>query len=182
MTRIHDVLVQLVEIPGLLSGAHEDRGGGRALLGVLRGGDAIVLCHDAAHPEELDTIRAELAAAGIEKPTLVVATKTDETPAPAGSLGVSVLDDESLDRLRDAIWALTGLVRVWVRKPGEEQAEAVPLHPPATVADVAHAIHHELGRTCIGARVWGPSARFDAQRVGRGHVVADGDVIEVLTR
>ncbi len=84
VTRIHDVLVQLVEIPGLLSGAHEDRGGGRALLGVLRGGDAIVLCHDAAHPEELDTIRAELAAAGIDKPMLVVATKTDETPAPDG--------------------------------------------------------------------------------------------------
>jgi small GTP-binding protein len=181
-TRIHDVLVQLVEIPGLIEGAHEDRGGGRALLGVLRGGDAIVLCHDAAHPEELETIRAELAAAGIEKPTLVVATKTDEAPEPNGSLGVSVLDDESLDRLREAIWALTGLVRVWVRKPGEDDAEAVPLHPPATVADVAHAIHDELGRSCIGARVWGPSARFEAQRVGRGHVVADGDVVEVLAR
>ena len=83
---------------------------------------------------------------------------------------------------RDAIWALTGLVRVWVRKPGEAEAEAVPLEPPATVADVAAAIHHELGRTCVGARVWGPSARFEAQRVGRGHVVAAGDVVEVLTR
>src|SRR3954467_223792 len=50
LTRIHDVLVQLVEIPGLIEGAHEDRGGGRALLGVLRGADAIVLCHDAARP------------------------------------------------------------------------------------------------------------------------------------
>src|SRR6476620_2790270 len=35
LTRIHGVLVQLVEIPGLISGAAEDRGGGRALLGVL---------------------------------------------------------------------------------------------------------------------------------------------------
>src|SRR4029077_19656643 len=41
LTRIRGVLVQLVEIPGLIEGAHEDRGGGRALLGVLRGADAI---------------------------------------------------------------------------------------------------------------------------------------------
>ena len=48
LTRIRGVLVQLVEIPGLIEGAGEDRGGGRALLGVLRGADAIVFCHDAA--------------------------------------------------------------------------------------------------------------------------------------
>jgi hypothetical protein len=36
LTRIHGALVQLVEIPGLIEGAAEDRGGGRALLGVLR--------------------------------------------------------------------------------------------------------------------------------------------------
>src|SRR6186713_1622053 len=44
LTRIGGVLVQLVEIPGLIEGAHEDRGGGRALLGVLRFADAIVYC------------------------------------------------------------------------------------------------------------------------------------------
>ncbi|MDQ3822833.1 MAG: 50S ribosome-binding GTPase, partial [Actinomycetota bacterium] len=36
LTRIGGVLVQLVEIPGLIGGASEGRGGGRALLGVLR--------------------------------------------------------------------------------------------------------------------------------------------------
>src|SRR3954463_12409412 len=47
LTRIGGVLVQLVEIPGLIDGAADDRGGGRALLGVLRGADAMVLCQDA---------------------------------------------------------------------------------------------------------------------------------------
>src|SRR4051794_24920671 len=79
LTRIHGVLVQLVEIPGLIEGAAEDRGGGRALLGVLRGADAIVLCHDATEPAAtLQAIQVELEAAAIAKPTLLAVTKLDE--------------------------------------------------------------------------------------------------------
>src|SRR5580765_3650181 len=62
LTRIGGVLVQLVEIPGLIEGAHEGRGGGRALLGVLRNADAIVYCHAADRPlAELEAVRAEVA-------------------------------------------------------------------------------------------------------------------------
>jgi ribosome-interacting GTPase 1 len=69
LTRIGGVLVRLVEIPGLLEGAADDRGGGRALLGVLRGADAIVYCCAlTAAPAELAVLRREVAAAGIEKP------------------------------------------------------------------------------------------------------------------
>src|SRR5579884_815820 len=49
-TRLGGVLVQLVEIPGLIEGAAEDRGGGRALLGVLRAADAVVYCADVTAP------------------------------------------------------------------------------------------------------------------------------------
>src|SRR6266498_3484836 len=69
VTRIAGVHVHLVEIPGLLEGAGDDRGGGRALLGVLRGADAIVLCQDvSAATDELQQVRAELAQAGISRP------------------------------------------------------------------------------------------------------------------
>jgi small GTP-binding protein len=183
LTRIRGVLVQLVEIPGLIDGASVDRAGGRPLLGVIRGADAVLLCHDASRPhEELDVIRRELERAGIEKPTLVVATKVDEAPAPQGTLGVSVLDDGTLDRLREELWALTGLVRVFLRKPGDEDVEPLALRPPATIATVARAIHAEVERECRGAHISGPSARFAGQRVGRAHVVADGDTIEIVTR
>jgi len=67
LTRIGGVLVQLVEIPGLIEGAHEDRGGGRALLGVLRNADAIVFCHAANEPPAaLEVVRREVAAAAID--------------------------------------------------------------------------------------------------------------------
>lgn len=183
LTRIRGVLIQLVEIPGLIEGAHEDRGGGRALLGVLRGADGIVLCHDASRPhDELEVIRHELALAEIDLPTLVVATKVDEAPAPEGSLGVSVLDEASLELLREAIWGLTGLIRVFLRKPGDAESEPFALEPPATVADVAHTIHYDVAEACRGARIWGPSVRFDGQRVGREHMVADDDTIEIVMR
>jgi ribosome-interacting GTPase 1 len=51
-----------------------------------------------------------------------------------------------------------------------------------TVVDVADATHHELAGGCRGTGIRGASARFDGQRVGRGHVLADGDVVEALDR
>jgi ribosome-interacting GTPase 1 len=48
------------------------------------------------------------------------------------------------------------------------------------VADVADSVHHELGESFSGARVWGPSARFEGQRVGREHQVQDTDTVEIL--
>ena len=182
-TRLGGVLVQLVEIPGLLEGAADDRGGGRALLGVLRNADAILWCHACDRPlEELETIRGEVAAAGIELPWLLAATKCDEAPPPKHPelrvLPVSVLDDASLDRLREELWAMTGLVRVHLRDGGDP----VALQPPATVLDVADTIHHELRERCAGARVWGPSARFPGQQVGREYELSDGDTVEILDR
>ena len=91
---------------------------------------------------------------------------------------VSVLDDASLDRLREELWAMTGLVRVHLRDGGSP----VALRPPATVLDVADTIHHELRERCTGARIWGPSARFEGQQVGSQHELRDGDTVEVLSR
>jgi small GTP-binding protein len=191
LTRIRGVLVQLVEIPGLIAGAGEDRGGGRALLGVLRGADAIVFCHDAsAAPDELETVMAEVRAAGIERPAILAATKVDEADDAVlerlRALGlemvpVSVLDDESLETFRAALWRLTGLIRIFLRKHGEDVSEAVALRPPATVADAARSVHHQLEERCLGANVWGPSARFEGQRVGREHDLADEDVGEIIS-
>jgi small GTP-binding protein len=189
---IHGIPVQLVEIPGLIEGATKDRGGGRALLGVLRGADAIVFCHDATAPlQPLRQVLAEVRAAGIDRPALLTATKLDEAGTSALErlratvpqlpvMGVSILDDASLDAFREAVWGLTGLVRVFTRRPGSPQADPLAVRAGATVEDVAERLHGELAGSCRGARVWGPSGRFPGQRVGREHAVLEGDVIEVL--
>ena len=192
LTRIGGVLVQLVEIPGLIEGATEDRGGGRALLGVLRSADAIVYCTRAnADPDELLPVRAEVALAGIDKPAFLAATRADEASNDAVErhkaafpdlevVPVSVIDEASLDAFRDAVWRLTGLIRVYLRTAGQTDPEPLALEPGATVEDVAEWVHHDLAASFIGARVWGPSARFDGQRVGRDYAVQDGDTVEIL--
>jgi small GTP-binding protein len=193
LTSIKGLPVQLVEIPGLIGGAGEDRGGGRALLGVLRGADAIVYCHDASAPvEALVRVRAEVVAAGIDEPSILAATKADEADEEAierirsavpgiDVVAVSVLDDRTLVAFREAVWRLTGLIRIFTRKPGSADADPMALPPGSTIADVAAALHNDLRAECRGARVWGPSARFDGQLVGRDHRLADEDVIEVIT-
>jgi small GTP-binding protein len=192
LTRIGGVLVQLVEIPGLLSGAVEGRGGGRALLGVLRSADAIVYCLDVAEPyEALQEVRNEVALAGIDLPSMLAATKMDE--ANEGDLaalqaavsdlsvvGVSIIDDESLVAFKEAVWKLTGLIRVYLRLNKHMDEEPLAMEPGATIIDVATKVHKELGATFRGARIWGPSARFDGQQVGRDHPVQDGDSVEII--
>jgi small GTP-binding protein len=193
ITRIEGIEIQLVEIPGLIAGAARGRGGGRALLGVLRRADAMVLCHDARQPpDRLLTIRTELADARIELKSLVAATRHDEATAAdlaalqvavpdQDVLAVSVLDDDSLVTLRRRIWGLTGLIRIHPVRGRSADGPPMAFHPPVTVAEVAHAIHHELGRLCAGAHVTGPSAKFAGQRVGRSHGLLDGDQVEILT-
>jgi small GTP-binding protein len=192
LTRINGVLVQLVEIPGLIGGASDDRGGGRALLGVLRFADAIVFCARASYPtDELDAVMNEVDISGIEKPAILAATRADEatnadfdrlrTAYPELKLvPVSVIDPDSLDSLRQAIWAMTGLIRVYLRTSNVTAEEPAALPEGATVADVAESVHSELGETFTGARIWGPSARFEGQKVGREHVVQDTDTVEIL--
>jgi small GTP-binding protein len=192
LVRIGGVLVQFVEIPGLIEGAAEDRGGGRALLGVLRRADAIIFCQEAAGATEgLRVVMREVAVAGIEKPAFVAATKADEVDegdlerlrtefAGLTVLPVSIIDDDSLEALKSAAWGLTGLIRVYLRRGYETDEEPLALPEGASVVDAAAAIHKDLAAGFKGARIWGPSARFPGQQVGREHAVAEGDVIEVL--
>jgi small GTP-binding protein len=192
LTRINGVLIQLVEIPGLIGGASDDRGGGRALLGVLRSADAIVFCARGSYPpDELEAVRAELVAAEIDKPAILAVTRADEATGAEIDLlraafpdlevvAVSVLDPATLDNLRDQIWRMTGLIRVYLRSNGSTDAEPLALPEGATVADVAESVHSDLGATFSGARIWGPTARFEGQKVGREHVVQDTDTVEIV--
>ncbi|HEX6984489.1 MAG TPA: GTPase [Planctomycetaceae bacterium] len=91
------------------------------------------------------------------------------------------LDDRAdCERLRDAIYAALNVIRVYTKAPGKPADKTAPFTLPVggTVEDLAAKVHDEIAAKLKFARVWGPSAR-DGQTVGREHVLADGDLVEL---
>ena len=79
LTRVGGVLVQLVEIPGLIEGAVIGSRRRTAAPRRAPGADAILFCHDAGAPvDELQAVMDEVSEADIERPAVIAATKSDE--------------------------------------------------------------------------------------------------------
>jgi len=212
---INGAQVQLVEIPGLIEGAREDRGHGRLYLGAAQDAQAflLILPLEAGGVTGFAQALAEVEDMVGGRPALVVGTKADlpeaeQVLAEASSrfpgrrvVAISVATGQGLEELRQAIWDMAGLMRVFSR---QEQAESSggrrPKRPirgdhPSTLGDrpfilphgstvegLASRIHHGLSEGLDKAVVWGPSARFPGQIVGRQHVLQDGDCVELLRR
>ncbi len=60
--------------------------------------------------------------------------------------------------------------------------EALIVRNNSTIEDVCDRIHRNLKESFKYALVWGASARHVPQRVGLGHVVADEDVVSIVTK
>jgi small GTP-binding protein len=181
--------VQLVEIPGLIEGAHEDKGGGKRLLGIIRGADGIILMHDLSRSsDEIRIVLAELEKSGIKKPFVIAANKIDlgteklerlkKDFSDEKIIPISVKQKTNLDMLRKEIWKLTGLIRVHT----QENGQPVALKKGATVKDLAEKIHKDFVKKFKYALLTGPSAKFPKQRVGLQHIVEDGDLVIFKTQ
>jgi len=183
-------LIQLVEIPGLIEGAAEGRGNGLAMLSALRVADACVYMV-ALQPHALHDLRlavVEVQKADISLPHIIVGTRLD-VPGSREVLGelreafpnvpvlaVSCTTGAGLDALRDHIWSLSGLMRVY---PAVDDADPFILPDGSTILDFAGAIHGELAEKVRTARIWGPSAKFPGQSAGVDHRLQDGDRVKL---
>ena len=87
---------------------------------------------------------------------------------------------ESVAALRDRIYKMLGVIRVYTKAPGKPAEYKSPFTVPVggTVEDLAAKIHHELAAKLTHARIWG-SGVHDGQSVGREHVLADRDLVEL---
>jgi len=96
-------------------------------------------------------------------------------------LMISARTGQGLDALRELIFRKLGLTRVFMKKIGEEPdvKEPLVLLGGGRVKDLCKRLHEDFLKKFSYARVWGPSARFDGQRVGLEHALADGDVVEL---
>ena len=89
-----------------------------------------------------------------------------------------------LDDLGEEIFTALNVIRVYTKSRREkieefERTDPLVLSVGCTVAEAAEQVHRDLARTLKFAVLWGRSGKFEGQRVGRAHELADGDVIEL---
>jgi ribosome-interacting GTPase 1 len=87
---------------------------------------------------------------------------------------------ESVAALRDTIYHALDVIRVYTKKPGKPAEYDAPYIIPSggTVEDLAAKVHRDIAAALKFAKVWGTSAH-DGQTVGREHVLADRDLVEL---
>lgn len=93
------------------------------------------------------------------------------------------LDAESgnkLEDLRNAIWQMLGVIRVYSKRPGKPADMESPFTCPigSNVAQFAECVHRDFGEKLKSARIWGTGV-FEGQTVTRDHILHDKDVVEL---
>lgn len=127
------------------------------------------------------------------KRALIAANKLDAQSAPQAfeelgllldgpfeRLAVSAASGRGLEALRQAIFGLLRVVRVYSKAPGKKPEMDSPftLKIGSTVLDMAKAVHKDFREKLDYARVWNDQG-LNGLRVNRDYVLADGDVVEL---
>ena len=133
----------------------------------------------------------------LTKPTILLANKADidgsldqfqELDAAFGArypvVMASAQEEVGLEELAEAIFLALKVIRVYAKSPREKledfkRGDPIVLPVGSTVAEAAEQVHKDLAQRLKFAILWGESAKFESQRVGRGHHLADGDIIEL---
>jgi len=205
MWSFEDAQIQLVDTPPIAAG-HLPGG----LFGAIQLADVIAILVDAAGDalEQADTVVRVLTERGLElrslprneldpdnrsqRSAVLVANKIDladpgdvETfrELYGGTIEVrpvSAATGEGLERLRDRLWQLLAVIRVYTKRPGKHADLGEPFTLPkgSTVDDLARSIHRELPEKMQFARIWG-EGHFDGQQVHRTEVLQDRNIVEI---
>jgi hypothetical protein len=99
-------------------------------------------------------------------------------------LEISAFVGTGVEAMKDFIYDNLGFMSIYLKPQGQEADLVEPLivKDDSTVKDVCRTLHRDFVRKFRYARVKGPSAKFDWQRVGLGHLLMDGDLLTVITK
>jgi small GTP-binding protein len=205
MMPFEDVQVQLVDLPPVHPDFPESW-----LYQIIRNADAALLVVDLSDPdllEDLETTLGQVASAKVhldqslmpnvtgwlQKRTLLVANKIDLSSAPEelevlrelygdrfAIARTSAESGEGLDALRQSIFELLDVMRVYTKAPGKKLERVAPyiLKCHSRLIDLAGHVHQDFLAQLKYARLW-RAGRFDGQTVNRDHVLEDKDVVEL---
>jgi len=205
MMPYRDIQIQIVDLPPVGGDIRK-----LPFYNLLRTADALALVVDAAAEPDVEATvvleelaegkifskrdaLAELPIGSIVQRVLVVLNKIDavEGGAAAGAVRAalgeairvvpaSAKERMGLDGLRNELYRVADIIRVYTKVPGKKADLASPfvLRAGSTVMDLAREIHRDFADGLRFARIWG-SGKFEGQPVERDHVLLDGDVIEL---
>lgn len=136
----------------------------------------------------VDQLIDSLAGNRVYIPAIYAVNKIDVTTiesvdwfAEHGYVPISVEKRYGIELLVQRLWEKLAIVRVYCKKKGDKAdlGEAIYLKQGDTIEDVCKAIHKDLVKNFAYAEVWGRSCKQLRQRAGLGHVLADGDVVQI---
>jgi uncharacterized protein len=203
MMSFADVQIQLVDTPPI--GYREVR---ILLANTLRNADVIAIIVDLsleplgqveATLQGLSEARIEPLKSGVpEAPgtyprrMLIVGNKSDVAGSKANwerlhsryagvfpVVSVSALTGSGVEDLKSAVYQALNIIRVYTKSPGSKAdlSDPLVLEKGSTVEEAAESLHKDFRQQLKYAVVWG-SGKYDGQRVSKGHVLQDGDIIE----
>ncbi|MGD2246942.1 MAG: 50S ribosome-binding GTPase [Candidatus Methanofastidiosia archaeon] len=154
--------------------------------------NAIVVFHGSTTIEQFQEVLDESTAF---RPAVIVANKGDTNKSKEAFthlktrfesfviVPVSAKKGINLDGVKKMLYQKLNIIRVYTKTPGEEVAyPPITLKPDSTVYEVAGRVHKQFQKNFKYARIWGPSAKYEGQKVGSEHVLKDGDIVEVHIR
>ena len=200
-----DIQIQIVDLPPMEGDVRK-----LPFYNLLRTADAMLLVADASGDPAADVklIVEELAAGKVFSPLmkdrklpiggvltkmLIILNKCDAADAglaadtvreaidgAIGVIPVSAMHGTALEDLKEEIYRVVEIIRVYTKVPGSKPDLHAPFVLPAgsSVMYLARSIHRDFAEGLRFARIWG-SGKFDGQTVQRDHVLVEGDVIEL---
>lgn len=142
--------------------------------------------------DDAGTPIADGAPLGLIKKALLIGAKCDgpgaqdrlsilreEVVGDVPMLLTSVETNVGLEELRRRLFDMLRIIRVYTKRPGKPAVmdDPVVLAAGSTVTDAAYHLHKDFAQSLQFARLWNASG-LEGQRVDRGHVLADRDVLE----
>ncbi len=125
-------------------------------------------------------------------PSLIVLNKIDlvnqgfiqEVQSKIGNNFIPISADAgvNIDALKEAIYQRLDFIRIYMRPKGSDTdyKEPMIMKNGSTIGDVCNKIHRNMTRNFRYGLVWGKSAKFDGQKVGLDHQLADEDVLTIV--
>ena len=150
---------------------------------------SIVLREDASMDQLIDVLSGNR----VYVPALLVVNKAEllsaeekarfvRELAPFKPLFISARNNQGVDELTEAVGRALRFIRIYVKPPGRppDRDEPVILRQGDTIDQLLRRLPGDLQSGFRAAQVWGKSARFPGQTVGRDHPLADEDVVTVI--